>query len=284
MSHFIAMVLIPPDMLEFGVDEALGAQLAPFDENMQVEPRPDETFDAEQIREIRGKLAEQQRDDDTTPGLDTTEMNNLEVIREWTGQTADFNEDGNVVSYTTYNPQSRWDWYVIGGRWEGCGPLTKDGNRPDIGRVGDIDWATMRQEAEVAAIEEWTLMETVTAETTMPKPWSEYREVFEDIDTARRAYHDEPWVTAVKKVIDLFLDDPVEYFCFGERDEFIAKKISNRDLPYALVTPDRQWLGRGDMGWFGMDTVTDADWPNTFHKTLEALSEDTTYVMCDLHI
>ena len=27
------------------------------------------------------------------------------------------NEDINVL--TTYNPQSKWDWYEIGGRWSG---------------------------------------------------------------------------------------------------------------------------------------------------------------------
>ena len=46
-------------------------------------------------------------------------------------------EEGNL--YSTYNPNSKWDWYEVGGRWHG-GLVTKEGNTTNKGYVSEIDW------------------------------------------------------------------------------------------------------------------------------------------------
>lgn len=46
-------------------------------------------------------------------------------------------EDGNL--YSTYNPESKWDWYEIGGRWDG-GLVTKTRKEVNEAHVADIDW------------------------------------------------------------------------------------------------------------------------------------------------
>jgi hypothetical protein len=48
----------------------------------------------------------------------------------------DINENGDVLS--TYNPFSKWDWYQIGGRWQGTLKL-KDGSIGEIGRKSLLD-------------------------------------------------------------------------------------------------------------------------------------------------
>lgn len=40
-----------------------------------------------------------------------------EKYREYVEYHEHFDEDGDPIS--TYNPDSKWDWYVIGGRWDG---------------------------------------------------------------------------------------------------------------------------------------------------------------------
>ena len=70
------------------------------------------------------------------------------------------NKDGSVIS--TYNPKSKWDWYQIGGRWQGILKLKKgktgeNGTLPlhytdhviaegtaDKALKGDIDWEDER--------------------------------------------------------------------------------------------------------------------------------------------
>jgi hypothetical protein len=52
-------------------------------------------------------------------------------------------ENGDILS--TYNPDSKWDWYDIGGRWNGFLPLKEkdDNGNPictNMARVDEIDW------------------------------------------------------------------------------------------------------------------------------------------------
>lgn len=49
-------------------------------------------------------------------------------------------ENGDI--YTTSNPNSKWDWYVEGGRWKNM-LVTKDGEKTNYALVEDIDWDKM---------------------------------------------------------------------------------------------------------------------------------------------
>lgn len=53
----------------------------------------------------------------------------------------DIQADGSVFS--NYNPNSKWDWYSIGGRWEES-IITKDGDRCDSAQVSSIDFEQMK--------------------------------------------------------------------------------------------------------------------------------------------
>lgn len=46
-------------------------------------------------------------------------------------------KDGNLISY--YNPLAKWDWYVVGGRWNGE-ITTLSGEKTNCAKVGDIDF------------------------------------------------------------------------------------------------------------------------------------------------
>lgn len=36
---------------------------------------------------------------------------------DWNGGCWRLNDNGVLESYSTYNPDSKWDWYQVGGRW-----------------------------------------------------------------------------------------------------------------------------------------------------------------------
>lgn len=46
-------------------------------------------------------------------------------------------EEGNL--WSTYNPNSKWDWYSIGGRWNGV-LKTKDGKNTNEALISEVDW------------------------------------------------------------------------------------------------------------------------------------------------
>ena len=50
----------------------------------------------------------------------------------------DKDEQGNL--YSTYNPNSKWDWYSVGGRWSGL-LTTKSGEQTDEDYVSELDFS-----------------------------------------------------------------------------------------------------------------------------------------------
>lgn len=73
-------------------------------------------------------------------GCSLTDQDAWKQIQDWGYQIDD---EGNLL--TTYNPDSKWDWYSIGGRWSGFLPLKekdKDGNPLESNEAyfHEIDW------------------------------------------------------------------------------------------------------------------------------------------------
>jgi hypothetical protein len=64
----------------------------------------------------------------------------------WNGNSWRINHiSGKWERYTQYNPNSKWDWYSEGGRWDGA-IKTKDGEFVNDGVLGDIDWTDFKPE------------------------------------------------------------------------------------------------------------------------------------------
>lgn len=70
-----------------------------------------------------------------------------EYVKESWGYT--INEKDELVN--TYNPESKWDWYCVGGRWSNYLPMAEfDENDnvyyQDIATVGEVDWEQYKKE------------------------------------------------------------------------------------------------------------------------------------------
>ena len=66
--------------------------------------------------------------------------------KDWNGGSWRKNEDGVWCKYTTYNPDSKWDWYSTGGRWNNC-IKTKDGKFVNECLFGEIDFEPYPEDA-----------------------------------------------------------------------------------------------------------------------------------------
>ena len=78
-------------------------------------------------------------------GPTLTEEQAWDSVQDW---GYEINEDGNLIS--RYNPNSKWDWFSVGGRWSGFLLLKeKDASGEPIQTneacVGEIDWEAMKQ-------------------------------------------------------------------------------------------------------------------------------------------
>ena len=82
-------------------------------------------------------------------------------------------EAGNL--YTTSNPDSKWDWWTEGGRWEGFLRL-KNGERANSARIKDIDFS-LDDEVYSKALRFWDIVvEHKPLESDEEKPFLLYSE------------------------------------------------------------------------------------------------------------
>lgn len=216
---------------------------------------------------------------------------------------AQLNETGEVLKLIKRtNPNKRWDWWVIGGRWSGSfklkegatGVLGERGlmgscrsdapNRADQCIKGAIDIAGMRDDAGQEAADRWDKA-SAAANGLSWESWEKCRtEIHKgDIDAARDFYNGQAPVKAIKAVFDdLWLEPdtfqvPREQYIQAARDKAIAT--------FAVLYKG-EWTERGRMGWFGMsdDKVSQSDWNRLFNELIDGLPDDTLLTVVDCHI
>lgn len=149
--------------------------------------------------------------------------------------------------YSTYNPDSKWDWYTIGGRWAGYWPVLA------------------QADPQPATVESYDAVRVFADITSSTNP---------EAGKADRAYVDEraaragQWQDVARKMdID-----------FGHPDLYPAT--------FAVLTPDGIWHEKGRMGWFGMssgDKEQDA-WNAEYRALVDAAADNAWFVLIDYHI
>ena len=139
MSHFCVYVF-------HDKDTSIDTLLAPYDENLVVEPYVEYTKE-EAIANVRKEI-EDYKNGDYAEYLKNPEdyekkhghmKSYMEYLKNefpqklnWTDEQCynykkEFycpdmiDKDGNILS--NYNPKSKWDWYTVGGRWSGGIPM-----------------------------------------------------------------------------------------------------------------------------------------------------------------
>lgn len=351
MSHSIVIVALPAGG---SVEDRLAEALAPFDENLSVEPYHDyeDGSPAEFWLYQSLKRAAQDAADGTgikpyePDALGQSNMSSKEAPEvqrakieadaalfralpdpvTWdaiaklhneryfdSGNLMHVDEDGRAYTMSTYNKRSKWDWYLIGGRWTGYfsvrpewvgdpalingepGVMTEpnaDRHKCDGGPKRMLDFEFMRDWAEVDEGVRWKEFHAIADLHPETKSWAWHRDRVQDeadpmtIDDARKAYHAQPGVLALNGTDFRGYDDP--YHRFGvDLATFQARARRDAVPGWSLLTLDGQWREKGRMGWFGMSDATDESdaafkaWANEY---LESLDDDVIIVAVDVHI
>lgn len=273
MSHYTVAVFTT------GADADIDLLLAPYDEGIQVAPYVSET--KEQI--IEHARANMQRVFETSYAkwkqdpfgyelnANPEHIAYLRSLPEQMQQTDEELYQERILGYTpeelsaeggimsTYNPKSKWDWYTVGGRWQGMLILKPDktGIRCSVSLdtpmtegydgayVSDIDFDAMRQKCRLS-------MQSYA-------------------DARKNSLYSE------------------EYFLklYPSEDEYIRHLTSFST--YAVVTPDGTWHAPGDMGWWGFSSEggeQKREWSQNYHERfMMPAAENGWYLtVVDCHI
>jgi hypothetical protein len=129
------------------------------------------------------------------------------------------------------NPNRKWDWYQVGGRWCGFFKL-KEGSRGELGTPGlmtempesgadsvmkkDVDWEGMRKEAGDSARKAYQELAAAFG-GAVPKLDLRWKEIIKtepyasmDPDERRGVYHNQPALLAMKALYDKKLKEAKE--------------------------------------------------------------------------
>jgi hypothetical protein len=234
-----------------------------------------------------------------------------EFVKEWHGRK-ERDETYNRYGYWQ-NPNAKWDWFEIGGRWAGFFKL-KPGHTGGLGKqynYGSIkeskDWADivfkkgvdfefMRNEREKSAAERYDLVQEAVKGTPESATWEMIKADFDldkpgEIEKARERYHAQPRVVAFRKFCmsekgrDLFgfFSEVEEYQI--PREQYLANARNHAAVPFAIVK-DGKWYEQGNMGWWGcVSNEKDPEtWNAMVNKLMDELSDDTMLIAVDCHI
>jgi hypothetical protein len=219
-------------------------------------------------------------------------------------------DDQLVKAVDRTNPNAKWDWYQVGGRWSdflklkagAAGErgekslLDEDKSRKagyaDQAQVGDVDFDGMIAEAGQAAGELHDKVMAALGEHR-PTPWSKFvarvksQEI--TIEQAREAYNAQPGVKEAHAAIGSFMSDAeiLEAVMAKTRDAYAEYEGMDNSRTYALLTHDGRWLEPGEMGWFGISSETPETkeaFTRQYWDYVRGLAPETTVTVVDCHI
>jgi len=210
-------------------------------------------------------------------------------------------EEGKLVqAVRRTNPNAKWDWWVLGGRWTGFLKLKDDGKSlalvgepglftsraergfADASRKGEIDWEGMRDKGGSEAAQKWDGVRAIA-----PQVWESWESVLarygsENIDQAREFYHNQEGRRAVQANNEYtFMGDEI----LVSREEYVNEARKKAVTPFAILH-DGQWIERGKMGWFASvyDETPKDEWYEKAEDLLDNVSDDTMIYVVDCHI
>lgn len=203
--------------------------------------------------------------------------------------------DGKLVkAIDRTNPNKKWDWWQVGGRWHGFlklkhgaegetgepGLMTPEAKQGwvDCARKGDVDWDGMRDDAANEAAQRYDRVRELAPGDW--EPWESVRERFSNIEDARTFYHSQGQVKAAKKEgfwePDSFL---------ASRESYIEKARAAAVAPFAILY-NGEWIERGEMGWWAIisnDTGKE-NWMDKSWAIIQSVPDEEPITIVDCHI
>ncbi len=242
MSHILVLAILPKEATMEQAEDATALLLQPFDEGTSVEPYETgcwcigvaaRTEVEERINTLHDINALRARYESLPKGEQTDArwaelVAPRKVLREKLLREHPLADkpnpgcqscNGTGTRVTRYNPQSKWDWWVIGGRWDGWiyGPEREMACGDGMGGFNFGD---------------------------------EHRQVKNNC----------------RPVSEITADDP-------------------HYVPFAILTPESEWIEQGKMGWWAIvsDAMEDVKWHETV-KAVLARYQGHLAVAVDCHI
>jgi len=263
MSHYKVLII-------HNENQNIEELLAPYDENLEVEPYLKYKYD-EAI-----KKAKEEYDDN---------YSEKELIKNYADDYGYIILDDGL--YSTYNPNSKWDWYQIGGRFDGELMLTDEGRLNAVDEIKrkyctDIDIKNLREDfhymryVNVAPLKyvQWFIPLSPIEKEELRRWW--------EINVEKDELKDG------EKKDEYFFWNP-DWYKRRYRDADTYIKTKEMITFFAVITPDGKWYAPSNMGWWACTDGEPEDelkWDLEFYDRFikPNLDSDLICTIVDCHI
>lgn len=274
MTHFTVLVKFEGDISE--AEDRIEQMLAPYDENTEVE-RYKKRIPAREIK-------------DACKYFNIPNTNNarptFKQLKEYFGSEVGKDAKG-YFRWSTYNKKSKWDWYQVGGRWQGMltlknGALGNYVRQPNLGKH-DLPFTeqlkrvkgTDSVKVDIAYLKDvdfagMSAKEKKDAEET-------YYRAVENIEKA------------LEKGTDLDKAFGINFFELGVQNETLEEHLARvGGFATHSVVDEKGWHEWSKMGWWAVtydENETEADWHAKFEERFLSNPTDKTVIaVIDAHI
>ena len=263
MSHYTVAVITKTN--DFDELEEL---MAPFSEYLETEPYIRRTKqqiieDAKKHKESWAERVENGSEEERNKILHEESYRNIrkllkaktdeELYNAERYEDGTYDEDGNEL--TTYNPNSKWDWYEIGGRWDGL--LRKKGTGRRCNTLQIKDWDISADPAEIKGIERFW---EIVVEGAEPQDKNE--------EMASHLYNKDYYIQK-----------------YETKENYV--ETESVFTTYAVLLQDGTWLAPGEMGWFGASSESPEEslaWEKGYKDIIDKLDPEWYVTIVDCHI
>lgn len=274
MTHFTVLVKYEGDISE--AEDRIEQMLAPYDENTDVE-RYKKRIPAKEIK-------------DACKYFNIPNTNNarptFKQLKEYFGDEVDKDAKG-FFRWSTYNKKSKWDWYQVGGRWQGMLTLKNGalGNYVRQPNIGKRDLPFTEQLKRVKGTDSVKVDIAYLKDVDLTKmEEQEIAGITEDY------YKAMDWLLAELEKGKTY-DDCINtlYFEYGIENESLEEKLARRSTFSTHAVLDKNgWHEWSKMGWWGThhdEKETETTWAQKFtERWLSNPTEKTVIAIIDAHI
>lgn len=307
MSHFNTLVISPNNLQD---EKELAAILQPYHEWECTGVDDQYVIDIDKTQEVKAAW------DKLDPKPD-------DCLEDWAESYFGYKQvldpvTREVVAYLDHtNPNKRWDWWQIGGRWHGMLlPKTRLGTKKgspglmgsrseregvDILQKKNLDADTMRAQSQAAAETDWAAWEGAINGQAF-KLWQEVLERhyggpfpadgtkpmgFTVSDEMREEFHAQGAIKDLQKAKLLpFFDADAELALYRRgKQAWVQRGIDGAFATFSVLK-DGAWYERGSMGWWGMvSNEADVDeWNRQVNQLIDDTPDDHWIALVDCHI
>ena len=151
-------------------------------------------------------------------------------------------ETGEIFDVWYRNPNAKWDWWVVGGRWRNMG---------DNGLFKDISVFSQEEKIPFWKEELGFKLKQIESELGIEDrnelSSKEYDELIEDYISSGNP---------IVRFYDRDTKEPKEYY---DKKDLLKTVSRKKESTWAMLFPDEGWIEAGEMGWFGMSSLDNKD-------------------------